>query len=130
MDMFSLFTADAAAKHGHEFSTMPPPPAGDAPMRLPRSPLSVLPRARPQQRSRQRPHSMKITMSELKEDPEGERADEEEELRRIEAKIRSFTIPGAFHETPPSSRTCSRSPARPAREPGRRRRRRPRSRSG
>lgn len=107
-----MFTADAAAKHGHEFSRAvtapivtagPGTPLQNGPMRLPR-PLSVLPRARQQHLTfRPRPQSMKVTMAELKEDPEGEQADEDEELRMLDAKIRSFTIPGAFQDTPPSS---------------------------
>jgi hypothetical protein len=81
MDMFSILTADAAAKHGHEFSRAATMPVGGqqtpkARLPIPRSPLSVLPRARSPNisRPRQRPQSMKITMAELKEDLEGEQA--------------------------------------------------------
>ncbi|TID14587.1 Dolichyl pyrophosphate Glc1Man9GlcNAc2 alpha-1-3-glucosyltransferase [Venturia nashicola] len=108
----SMLAGDVAHSHGHEFSRTPTPPAGTTHgpplgrhLTLPRA---VLPS------TRQRPHgpsplgslvrrsttparnaSIKLTMAELKEEPEEEM--EEKDSRHSEDSLSGFRMPGAFH---------------------------------
>ena len=109
MDMFlSMLTADAASRHGHEFSSRTASPAP----RLPnlRSPLSVLPSGRykpspgpsplgPGKRTimPKRSKSLRVTMTELLEEPEDDVDDDH--------GISKLRIPGAFHPLRSRSRS-------------------------
>ena len=90
-----MLTADAASKHGHEFSDY------QAPQWLVarRSPFRVLPYAT-KQRTPQRSLSLRGTMGELKEVPE--ESDDMERAVHREMSIRDLRIPGSFIDHPPS----------------------------
>jgi hypothetical protein len=91
--LFDMLTADAASKHGHEFSDPQP-----ARWLVPRkSPFKVFPYTT-RNKLANRARSGRGTMGDLKEEPE-EPEDAEEKLRP-QISIAQLRIPGAFHDPP------------------------------
>lgn len=93
-----MLTADAASKHGHEFSEPQQPNRWRGARR---SPLRVLPYAtRPRISSHSR--SVRGTMGELKEEPEDH--DPIQRSRYHDMSVDDLHVPGSFrHDTPPTS---------------------------
>ena len=89
-----MLTADAASKHGHEFSD--PQPARRMVPR--RSPFRVLPYAA-RQRLPTRSKSVRIAMGDLKEEPE-ETEDTEKDI--VSTELPEMKIPGSYNDEPHS----------------------------
>jgi hypothetical protein len=93
--IFDMLTADAASKHGHEFSD-PQPARWLVPRR---SPFRVFPYTA-RNRLPSRPRVDRGAMSDLKEEPEELEASGEQLKPQI--SISHLRIPGSFHDHPPS----------------------------
>ena len=115
----STLTADAASRHGHEFSSRPSPAPG---LPISRSPLSVLSAARQKAPlslppvvpgksilRHKRSRSLQVTMAELREESEADLAptnqhvvDDDDDL---DAHLSKMRIPGAFYSHHSRSRS-------------------------
>jgi hypothetical protein len=93
--IFDMLTADAASKHGHEFSD-PQPARWLVPRR---SPFRVFPYTA-KNRLSSRPRVDRGAMSDLKEEPEESEGLGEQLKPQI--SISHLRIPGSFHDQPPS----------------------------
>jgi hypothetical protein len=89
-----MLTADAASKHGHEFSD---PQSARRPVPR-RSPFRVLPYAA-RQRLPLRSKSVRVAMGELKEEPEEAEGSEKDATLNEPPELK---MPGSYHDEPPS----------------------------